>query len=329
MTVPHLSGSLAGLKALEIADLPRYKRAVESGEQLGFGYYFPYLLSRNRPGRSAVLVALDEGSLCVFEWRAARGSQPRLDLLLAPTPLDLAVLDRCLERANDFNGDLSARVLRVDAKDAEILSGSPHLRLKERKMQYLYSPAAFADISGRRYRTLRRNVARVEELPGVEVVPYAVSHAEACRGLLRRWARHHRAAHGTAGGAGTTGRAIELAGTLPETDLRGEVVLVDGRLSAFAFGGEIRPGVACFFDAKSDPEVPGLSYFHRYRFLSKLGDFDLVNDGSDVGRAGLRQLKDSLRPIEMHTEYRLFQMDPAPGGRGDPDLPPLLRRGES
>ncbi|HSC16919.1 MAG TPA: hypothetical protein VLI71_17450 [Gammaproteobacteria bacterium] len=61
------------------------------------------------------------------------------------------------------------------------------------------------------------------------------------------------------------------------------------------------------FETKSDPEVRGLGYFSRLRFISKLEQFVLVNDGSDVGRAGLRQLKDSFRPIEMHAEYRGFQ----------------------
>ena len=110
----EFAGALDGLKSLEVSDLPRYKRAVEAGQQLGWGYYFPYLLSRNGKN-SAVLVAEDAGSMCVFLWRL-RDGVPKLDLLVAPTPMNVPVLERCLERANDFNGDLSARVLRVDAK---------------------------------------------------------------------------------------------------------------------------------------------------------------------------------------------------------------------
>ncbi len=58
------------------------------------------------------------------------------------------------------------------------------------------------------------------------------------------------------------------------------------------------------FEAKSDTSVRGLSYFQRHSLLSKLRDFDLVNDGSDAGRPGLRQLKNNFRPVEMHVEYR-------------------------
>ena len=36
-------------------------------------------------------------------------------------------------------------------------------------------------------------------------------------------------------------------------------------------------------------------------------DCERVNDGSDVGRDGLRQLKESLRPVARHVEFRASQ----------------------
>lgn len=306
MTDIPLTGALDGLKALDISDLARYKAAVEVGEQMGWGYYFPYLLSRNRPKRSAVLVTEDDGSMCVFLWHL-RDSKPHVDLCVAPTPMNVAVLKRCLERANDFNGDFSARILRVDAKDTDAVSSIRHLHVRQRRMQYVYAPKTYADLSGRSYYTIRRNVALINSLPNIEVVPYSEAHAEACQALLQRWRRNYRETHATAGGVGMSRRAIDLAGVLPDTDVRGEVVFVDGRLSAFAFGGEIRPGLGCSFDRRSDPKIRGLSYFHFRSFLSTLQEFKLVNDGSDTGRAGLRQLKDSFRPVEMHAEYRATQ----------------------
>jgi hypothetical protein len=103
---------------------------------------------------------------------------------------------------------------------------------------------------------------------------------------------------------GTSKKAIDLLGTLPDEDLRGEVVFIDGHLVAFAFGGEIRAGLAGSFERKCDTSIKGLSYFHFRSFLQSLQNFDLINDGSDTGRSGLRQLKESFRPIEMHVEYR-------------------------
>lgn len=302
MGVPKLNGPLEGLKVLDINDLDAYMAAVEAGQQMGWQYYFPYLLSQNRPGRSAMLLVEDEGSLCIFLWRN-RDSNPRLDLYVAPAPMNVTVLRRCIDRANDFNGNFSARVMHIDAKDVDAVSAA-RIRVRERKYQYIYSPGAYNDLGGKKYYTVRRNVSLIERLPDVEVMPYSALHAEACHALLRRWRKAHRDALGTLGGAGTSRRAIDLVGTLPETVLKGEVVVVDGRLVAFAFGGAIRPGLACSFERKCDTEVRGLAYFQLRNLLLSLQEFAFLNDGSDTGRAGLRQMKDSFRPFEMHIDYR-------------------------
>ncbi len=303
MTIPSTHGALDGLKVADASDLSRYKRAVASGRQLGFGYYFPYVLTYNRSGRSAVLLAEDEGSICAFRWRMRAGGE-HLDVLFAPAPMSPGVLRRCLERADDFNGDKSAKVLKIDAKDIDLCASLPGLRVSARKAQYLYSPEAFADLGGKQYRTLRRNVAKIRSLEALEVKIYSTVYREGCLALLKRWRQHHRDRHGTRGGVGATRRIIDLADALASPDLFGEVIEIDGRLVGFAFGGEIRPGCAAFVEAKCDLDIPGLSYFQRYSFISRLTDFSVLNDGPDVGREGLAQLKNSLRPVGMHTEYR-------------------------
>jgi hypothetical protein len=306
VTRPPIRGALDGLKLLEISDLARYKDAVEAGRQVGWGYYFPYLYSKHRLERRAVLLGYDEGSACVFLWRGRRGKE-LLELCVPPTPMDGGVLRRCLERMNEFNGHRTGRVLRIDAKDAAAVSKVLGMRVKQRRVQYLYAPQSYASLAGNRFHTVRRNSAMVERLPDVQVTPYSVEHAAACRALLESWSGRYRALHGDGGGAATSARILELAERFAAPDLAGEIVLIGGRLAAFTFGGEIRRGIGCVFETKSDPDVRGLGYFSRLKFISKLERFVLVNDGSDVGRAGLRQLKDSFRPIEMHAEYRGFQ----------------------
>lgn len=298
--------TLAGLEVLRLGHRERFQAAVAEGQQNGWAYYFPYLLTKSRRASSALLWHEDEGSVCLFSW-SDTGPRPRMDLYFPPMPFDASVLRRCFERLNDFNGDRSGRILRIDEKDAPAVGENAALKLRQRRTQYLYDPKLYRELGGRRMRTVRRQVASFEEIPDVEIVPYAVERADDCRTLLRRWKSAHRAQFGTAGGTGGTRRVIELAPKLSEEDLRGELVYWRGRLVAFAFGGVIRPGLACFFDAKSDADVPGLGYAHRRSFLLSLEEFDRVNDGSDTGRPGLRQLKDSFRPVSMHAEYRATQ----------------------
>lgn len=302
----ELSGALEGLKIADISDLTLYKEAVKNGEQQGFAYYYPNVLGYNRAGKSAALLVEDEGSVCVFR-RTDNDSKTRLDLLLAPSPMNPAVLQRCLERANDFNGDTSSRVLKIDEKDAEIISSVPGLRVRQRKSQFLFAPASYADISSRPFRTMRRGIAKVRARDNLEVVSYSEQHTEACLELLKKWRKNHRDRHGTMGGVGTTRQIIELAGKLGEPDIHGEVIYIDDKLVGFAFGGEIRPGYAAFLEAKCDYEIQGLSIFQRYSFMANLDQYQLINDGPDVGRTGLAQLKNSLQPVGMHIEYQARQ----------------------
>ena len=295
-----MSGSSAtqDLREIDLTDLARFKAAVTAGEKLGWAYYLPYLLSKRKPGREAVLIGSENDTLCLYQWTADDDGE-HLDLLFPPLPFDATAMRRALERCNDHNGDRSARVMRIDEKDAPAVEATGGLRVKQRRSQYLFAPSTYVDLGGRRLRTVRRHVALFDEIPDVRVVPYTSDHEDACRALLKQWKREHRAAHGTAGGAGTTTRTITLAG--------GELIHVGERLVSFAFGGEIRPGVACFLDAKADASVPGLTYAHRRSFMLALSGVELVNDGSDTGREGLRQLKDSFRPVAMHAEFRASQ----------------------
>lgn len=302
-------GVLQDLEILTAEHSKRYKAAVEAGAQMGWGYYFAHLLAQNRVGRSAIMIGEDDGSICVFRWRL-RKSKPRLDVYLPPIPMNVAVLRRCLERANEFNGDVSARIMRVDAHDVDAVLELPQLSARERRRQYIFAPANYEELSGKKRYTIRRNVAFVSQLPDVEIKAFSVELADGCLRLLERWTSSHRASYGTAGGAGVSRRAIELASRLPESDICGEVVLIDGEVSAFAFGGEIRPGLGCSFERKCDTDVRGLSYYHFRSLLLKLRDYEQVNDGSDTGRAGLTQLKNSFRPIDMHVEYRASQRTP-------------------
>lgn len=303
---PALRGALAGLKVVDVADLAGYRAALAAGCPVGWGYYFPFLLTHNRDGRSALLIGHDDSSVCLYRWRM-QDTGPRVDLYAAPVPMNTAVLQRCFERANEFNGDRSARCNRIDADSAEMAASLPDLRVKPRKSQYLFAPANCTELAGKAYYTVRRNVQQVQKLPDLEVRPYTAADAEPCHDLLRRWRTAHRAQHGVTGGFGISRRAIDLVGVLPESVLRGEVVVLDGRIVSFAFGGELRPGLGCSFERKCEIEVRGLSFFQLRSFLVHLREYELVNDGTDNGRPGLRQLKDSFRPVRMHTEYGASQ----------------------
>jgi hypothetical protein len=298
--------ALGGLEPASAKHLPRFKAAVDAGQQVGWSYYLPYVLASVKPDRRAMLVGEELGSVCVFRLDEKRRSS-RLDLLLPPIPMDTTALNRALERANEFNGDRSARVLRVDAKDAEAMSSFRPLRVRQRRAQYIFEPARYESLAGNAFHTIRRNTKLFEGRADVEVARFEPPHLDGCRALLTEWRERHRREHGTGGGVRFTRRVLDLAGTLPAEDLAGEVVLIGGRIVGFSFGGMIRPGLACSLERKCDATIRGLSYFQFRSFLLSLREHERVNDGSDAKRLGLRQFKDSFRPLAMLQESRASQ----------------------
>jgi hypothetical protein len=305
ISVSISSNVLDGLKIATLDDYENYSTVIESSRPIGFSYYYPALLAYERPGRRAIFLYEDNDSLCTFLWQMKDGI-PRLDLYLAPIPLVTTVLHRCIERANEFNGDRSARILRIDEADADAVAAAGY-RLHERKQQFLFAPANYMDLGGKSLYTVRRNVSRVEKLPDVQVDTYTPDYKMGCKALLRRWRKEHRERHGKGGGIGYTKSILELAGRLPERALSGQVVLIDGQVAAFAFGGVMHSRLACSYERKCDTAVTGLTFFQMYQLLLHFNDYELVNDGSDNNRAGLRQLKTSFRPVAMHQEYRGYQ----------------------
>jgi len=303
---PQQSQHLMGLRRLGLEDLPRWKQALEQAQPKGFGCYFAYVLAHQGSRRSTVLVGEDGGSLCCYMLRERRRG-PLLDVYLPPMPMDVSIAQRCLERANGFNGNRSARILRIDESEAPRAMQIPGLKVRERRKQYLYAPKAYADLSGKKYQTLRHHLAKIEKRTDIETAPYSDRFAAPCRELLQQWSERYRQTFGKSGGAGLSKRVLALADVLSAPDLTGEVTLLGDRLVGYWLGGQLRPGLGCFVDGKSDLDVPGLGYFQRYRFLTTHDSFELVNDGSDARRSGLRQLKSSLRPAAMHIEYRGIQ----------------------
>ncbi|GAB6043523.1 hypothetical protein [Endothiovibrio diazotrophicus] len=295
----------AGLQPLRVEEMAAHKHALEAGGQWASAFYYPFLLSVDRSPKRSVVWSGEPGGRALFV--LSGGKHPRLDLFAPPLPADPASLARALELANDYNGDRSARVYWIDQQDLSAVREVAGLRERFREEEYLYRPADYADLSGGAFRTLRRNLSRVEALDGLAVAPFRAEDSTDCLALLDEWERGQGRKYASLRDRGYNRACIELAPQLPDTDLRGEVIRIDGQLRAFAFGGELRAGLGVFFIAKADPQVRGLSYFQRYHFLSAMAECPLVNDSSDMGSEGLRQLKRSLRPAAMHALYNARQ----------------------
>ena len=95
----------------------------------------------------------------------------------------------------------------------------------------------------------------------------------------------------------------ENLGRFSSEDLYSWVIEVKGEISGIAMAGPINHESACFFVAKSDTGIFGLSEYLRWKVYGELRDFSRVNDAGDLGIKGLRQYKQKFRPLQLDRVY--------------------------
>jgi hypothetical protein len=123
--------------------------------------------------------------------------------------------------------------------------------------------------------------------------------------LLEEWQRVNKAAAGSTlhHELEATAEALELADLL---GLEGVVVLLEGRVAAFALGEQLNRNTAvCHFE-KADPFMEGVSQLVNREFSMSLPlSCTYINREQDLGEAGLRQAKISYHPVSLLKKFRV------------------------
>ncbi len=303
---------LRDLRPLQLTDLPRFKQAIADGEQQGWSYFFPYLLFVRLGSQSSRMIWVeDEGSICLFKHQYGR--KKRLDLIFPPFPYQEPVLLRALERVNDFNQAFSSWVYFIDEKDMPMVQAVKIFRVSKRNPQYLFSPRELANLSGSGFRNLRRNINTAQRQAEIHIQPYSPKHATQCRQLLAYWEnRKENKPRDLAYQNRYALNAFLFAPQMEPQNLHGHVFIVNEQVRAFTFGGEIRPDIGCLLLAIADPLVTCLSYLVRQHFFANMQKCRVVNDGTDGGENGLKEMKQRFRPCGLHTVFQAKQVSRLP-----------------
>ncbi len=97
---------------------------------------------------------------------------------------------------------------------------------------------------------------------------------------------------------------IEALNNFAALQLKGGAVVVDKRIIAFSFGEQLNSDTAVVHVEKADPEINGAYTFINREFVAhEWSNLTFINREEDMGIAGLRQAKESYRPIKMIKKY--------------------------
>jgi len=301
----ELTGALSGLRRLELNDLQIYKSAINQTNRICWQQYFPFLyFFYVVNGSEDLLISEVDGSVCIYNLKF-EGKQLKLRLCFLPMPMNERVLKECLERVREYNNNKRAVICWVDEEDIRMLGNlNASVRAIPLNREYIYNPEIYRSLSGKNTRELRRNLDKVRARDDVEVRMFATGDAEGCLALMDEWAAIQQDKYERIAYQRYTRNCVRDNAVFDNKDLFGKIVLIDGKISAFGFAGEIRAGLANLFITYSDHNIKGLNKFLIYQMMLDMEGYDLVNSAM-ADTPGLKYAKASLFPVSMHGMYRI------------------------
>ena len=146
----------------------------------------------------------------------------------------------------------------------------------------MYDPEIVTALSGQGFRDLRKRLNRFDREVGGQLRPLVEADTPDCDDLLRHWRRRQGRKHAFLLDWGYTRAAVDRFAGWGVEELRGWVLEDGDRMLGFAMAGPLNNDEACFFVAKTDPDVRGASEFLRYGVYEALRDYRKVNDAGDL-----------------------------------------------
>lgn len=265
-------------------------------------YYWPFLRCYDTPNRQVLWRKFGD-NWCLFVARATQEGH-QLNLLFPPLgPASEEALPECLKLLRAANSRPRAKIMWVDEEDAEGLRNLRGVKLKPKGEEYWYRPEEVLELTGRRFRTVRRQIARLKQHQ-LAVRPYTAADLPTCLALLEEWCDTQGTRYLRVLDREYTEAALRRYDRFTREELFGGVVTVDDQVRAFFLGGSQSPDVGQAFVLKADVTIPGLSYWAKRELLRWLGDHAWVNDAGDLRSEGLRQFKRSFRPAALRPIYQ-------------------------
>ncbi len=169
---------------------------------------------------------------------------------------------------------------------------------------YLYLRSDLAELVGKRYHKKKNRINYFTARHSHSVELFGAPYAAGCLELLEEWQRVRVTGESRSAGpeALASADAVRFAKPL---GLEGVVVLVEGRVKAFALGERLNSTTSvCHFE-KADPFMEGISQLVEREFNRLLfTDCIWVNREQDLGEPGLRGAKLSYHPQELVKKFR-------------------------
>jgi hypothetical protein len=168
---------------------------------------------------------------------------------------------------------------------------------------YVYRTEDLINLEGNKYHGKKNHINKFKKNHSYEYSPLTPELVEQCLALEAQWCdiRHCELYPGLAGEE----RAIyEALTNMNHLDFKGGVILVNGKVEAFALGELLNPETAVIHIEKANPAFEGLYQLINQEFCAhEWAEVPFVNREQDLGEEGLRKAKLSYHPHHLVNKY--------------------------
>lgn len=169
---------------------------------------------------------------------------------------------------------------------------------------YVYLAQDLINLSGRKFHGKKNHLNQFyKDYPTAEYLPITCEIIPQCREVLKNWYEHHEDPDNIS--VEHEKDAInEIFDNFDDFKLKGGAILLGGKIVAFTFGEQLNKDTAVIHVEKADPEIRGAYTAINQNFIAnEWADMTYINREEDLGLDGLRQAKESYRPVKMVDKF--------------------------
>jgi len=188
------------------------------------------------------------------------------------------------------------------ASQAERLSGMGYRVWEDRdNFDYLYPREEMASLSGRKLHKKKNLVNQFLRNNRCVIEPLLAGRVGDALAILEAWRQQQES-------PGDYAAAREALESMESLQLCGSVFYVNDEPAAYSLGEELAQGrmwVTHFEKAVARDQYKGIYQYINQAFVATLPEkYELVNREQDLGDPGLRQAKESYKPVGFVKKYR-------------------------
>jgi hypothetical protein len=217
------------------------------------------------------------------------------------------VVLRLLRHLRDDRGISNPTIERADKRLVEEIGSCAELSIEPQRahFDYLYETRDLIDLAGQKYHAKRNHIAQARRAGRFTYEPLSESRRHECLELTDRWCKVRHCTEDL-GLMGEQTAIHEALAHLTALKLHGGIILIEGRVGAFALGELLNPETGVVHIEKASPDHSGLFAMINQSFCAHaFAATTYVNREQDLGEKGLRRAKLSYHPIRLVEKYRI------------------------